>query len=270
MMENIKNFIFQEKIIAPILILIGSIILVRILKVIVKRLFSKNDTSFEKKRKNTIIKLVTYCIKFFIYVIAIMMILEIYGVDTKGILASLGIAGVVLGLALQDTVQDLMGGVTIILDNYYVIGDMIKINNFTGEVVEVGLKSTKVKSYNGEIFIFSNRNVDSVINLSQSRAGVKIEVPTAYEEKTEKVENALKGIVEEAKELPDVFDDSAYLGIEKLDDSSINYAIIIYCKSSEQWAIKRKVLKMIKETYEQENIKIPYNQIEVHNGKESI
>ena len=121
-----------------------------------------------------------------------MMILEIYGVDTKGIVASLGIAGVVLGLALQDTAQDLMSGIKIILDNYYVVGDTITINNFMGEVIEVPLQSTKVKSYDGEVLIFSNRNVDSVINLSQARAGVKVIVPTAYEEKTEKVEKSIK------------------------------------------------------------------------------
>ena len=70
--------------------------------------------------------------------------------------------------------------------------------------------------------------------------------------------------------MPDVYQDSEYLGVEKLDVSAVNYALMIYCKSSEQYAIKRKVLKMIKEIYDRENVKIPYNQIEVHNGKEII
>ena len=52
-----------------------------------------------------------------------------------------------------------------------------------------------------------------------------------------------------------------------MNDSAINYAIMIYCKQDEQWQIKREVLKLIKLAYEKENIKIPYPQIEVHNGK---
>ena len=152
----------------------------------------------------------------------------------------------------------------------YVIGDTIRIDNFTGEVIELSLKSTKVKGANGEIYIFANHLVDSVVNLSQARAGVKIEVPTAYEENSEKIETILKNIVEKVKKLPDVYQDSEYLGIEKFDVSAVNYALMIYCKSSEQYAIKRKVLKMIKEIYDRENVKIPYNQIEVHNGKEII
>ena len=178
------------------------------------------------------------------------MILDIFGVDTNGILASLGIAGVVLGLALQDTVQDLMSGIYIILDNYFVIGDTVRIDNFTGEVVELSLKSTKIKGSNGEIYILANRNIGAVVNLSQSRAGISIKVPTAYEEKTSKVEEALQDVVKEALKIPNVYKDSAYLGIDSFDASAINYAIIIYCKSSDQWAVKRKVLKLIKEMYQ--------------------
>ena len=265
-MPNIIDFIFQEKIISPILIILGSMIIFRVLKAIISKIFTRGKNKFELKRRTTIIQLVTNVLRIFIYAIAIMMILEIYGVDTKGIVASLGIAGVVLGLALQDTAQDLMSGIKIILDNYYVVGDTISINNFMGEVIEVTLQSTKVKSSNGEVLIFSNRNVSSVINLSQAKAGVKIMVPTAYEEKTEKVEKALNKVVETMKENKDVYPESCYLGIDSLEDSAINYAFIIYCKSSEQWSIKREALKIVKEYYEKENIKIPYNQIEVHHG----
>ena len=267
-MENLKNFILQEKVIAPIIILLSTWILIKVMKIIVKKIFIKDKKNFIGKKRTTIIELVTNVLKFFVYAIAIMMILEVYGVDTKSILASLGIAGVVLGLALQETVQDLMSGISIILDNYYVIGDTIRIDNFTGEVVELSLKSTKIKGANGEMYIFANRLVDKVVNLSQARAGVKIEIPTAYEENTEKVEKALDALMEEIKKIPDVYEDSSYLGIEMLDASAIKYSLMIYCKSSEQYAIKRKILKMIKEVYEQENIKMPYNQIEVHNGKE--
>ena len=265
-MQNIIDFIFQEKIIGPVLIIIGSIVIFRILKTIIKKIFTRGKNKFELKKRTTIIQLVTNVMRIFIYAIAIMMILEIYGVDTKGIVASLGIAGVVLGLALQDTAQDLMSGIKIILDNYYVVGDTITINNFMGEVIEVTLQSTKVKSYDGVVLIFSTRNVDSVINLSQARAGVKVIVPTAYEEKTEKVEKALNEVVETMKKHTDVYSEGCYLGIDSLEDSAINYSILIYCKSSEQWNIKRETLKVVKEVYEKEKIKIPYNQIEVHHG----
>ena len=269
-MERIFQFFFQRKIVLPILIIVSTSLLIKVGRAIINRLFTRGKGSFEAKRRTTIIELITKISTFFICAIAVMMILDIYGVDTKGILASLGIAGVVLGLALQDTVQDLMSGIYIILDNYYVIGDYIRINNFLGEVIEVTLKSTKIKGANGEVYIFANRNVNAVVNLSQQRAGLAIKIPTAYEETTEKVEAALKEVVEKSKQIPGVFKDSKYLGIDSFGDSAINYAIMIYCKSNDQWSVKREVHKLVKEIYEEKNIKIPYNQIEVHNGKEII
>ncbi len=269
-MERIFQFFFQRKIVLPILIIVSTSLLIKVGRAIINRLFTRGKGSFEAKRRTTIIELITKISTFFICAIAVMMILDIYGVDTKGILASLGIAGVVLGLALQDTVQDLMSGIYIILDNYYVIGDYIRINNFLGEVIEVTLKSTKIKGANGEVYIFANRNVNAVVNLSQQRAGLAIKIPTAYEETTEKVEEALKEVVEKSKQISGVFKDSKYLGIDSFGDSAINYAIMIYCKSNDQWSVKREVHKLVKEIYEEKNIKIPYNQIEVHNGKEII
>lgn len=269
-MESIIKFFSQREIVLPVLIIVVTTLLIKLVRAIVNRVFTRGKKTFEAKRRTTIIELVTKILTYFIWAITIMMILDVYGVDTKGIIASLGIAGVVLGLALQDTVQDLMSGIYIILDNYYVIGDYIRINNFLGEVIEVTLKSTKIKGANGEVYIFANRNVNAVVNLSQQRAGLIIKVPTAYEEQTSKVESTLKEVVEKTKLIPGVFKDSKYLGIDSFGDSAINYAIIIYCKSSDQWNVKREVHKLIKESYEEKNIKIPYNQIEVHNGKEIL
>lgn len=265
--QNIFSFFLQEKVIGPIIILVSGSILIKIMKNMMKRIMTKGKEGFEIKRRNTIVELLNNMIKYFIYIIMIILILDIYGVDTKSIIASLGVAGVILGFALQSTVEDLISGIFIIMDNYFVIGDIITFNDFTGEVIEMGLKSTKIRKANGEVYVIANRNISSVINLSQHKAGLIINVPTAYEEETSKVEEILKEVVEEAKELPNIYKESKYLGINEMDDSCIQYAILIYCKQDQQWQIKREVLKLIKLAYERENIKIPYPQIEVHNGK---
>ena len=81
------------------------------------------------------------------------------------------------------------------------------------------------------------------------------------------MERVLKKVITEAKKISGVEKNSKYLGINSMQDSSINYAILIECKQEDQWQIKRDVLRMIKIAYEKENIKIPYPQIEVHNGE---
>lgn len=265
--KKILDFIFQVKVIGPCIIIILGLLSVKVVTNLTKKMMNHSKKEYEIKRRNTVVELINNIIKYFIYVLMVISILNIYGVDTTSIIASLGIAGAILGFALQSTVEDFISGIAIILDNYFVIGDIIIYNDFTGEVIEMGLKSTKIRKANGEVYVIANRNINSVINLSQQKAGVMLEIPTAYEEETEKVEGVLKSVVEEAKKMPDIYKDSTYLGINNMSDSSINYAIMIYCKQDRQWQIKRDVLKLIKIAYEKENIKIPYPQIEVHNGK---
>ena len=269
-MKQIVNFIWQKRVIGPIIIIAIGLLSYRLIRALVRKIFNHGKSTYEQKRRVTIVDLTTNVVKFFIYAIMFIMILDIYGFDTRGFIASLGIAGVVLGLALQETAQDFISGISIIADNYYVIGDLVTINGFTGEVIEMSLKSTKIKSFSGEVLIISNHNVGSVRNLSQERAGVKIDVCTAYEEDSDKVEAVLKKVVSQAKKIPFVYQDSTYLGIDDYLDSGVVYSILIYCKQSERFDIKRRVLKIVKEFYEQENIKIPYSQIEVHNGKKIV
>lgn len=265
--QKMFSFFLQEKVIGPIIILIVGFVLIKISSHMMKRIINHGKEGFEIKRRNTIVELISNIVKYFIYILMCIFILNIYGVDTKSLIASLGVAGVILGFALQSTVEDLISGISIIMDNYFVIGDIVTYNNFTGEVIEMGLKSTKIRKVNGEVYVIANRNINSVINISQHKAGLIINVPTAYEEKTEKVEKILKNVVEEAKKLPHIYSDSKYLGINEMTDSSLNYGILISCRQDLQWQVKRDVLKLIKTAYEQENIKIPYPQIEVHNGK---
>lgn len=261
------DFILRTKIITLIIIVGISLFLIKIITNTTKRFIIKGKDEFETKKRNTIVKLINNIIKYFIYILMVIFILNSYGVDTKSIIASLGVAGVILGFALQSTVEDFVSGISIIMDNYFVIGDIVTYNNFTGEVIEMGLKSTKIRKANGEVYIIANRNINSIINLSQHRAGIIIKIATAYEEKVEKVETTLAKVLEEAKKIPGVYQESKYLGLDSLDDSAINYSILINCRQDNQWQIKRDVLRIIKIAYEEANIKIPYPQIEVHNGK---
>lgn len=261
------DFIIRTKILSVLTILLIGLFLIQFITSTTKKFIINGIDQFETKRRNTIVKLINNMIKYFIYILMVIFILNAYGVDTKSIIASLGVAGVILGFALQSTVEDFVSGISIIMDNYFVVGDIVTYNDFTGEVIEMGLKSTKIRKANGEVFIIANRNINSIVNLSQHRAGLFIKTPTAYEEDVEKIEKVLKAVIEDAKKIPGVLKDSKYLGIDSMDDSAITYSILIECRQDNQWQIKREVLKLIKLAYEKENIKIPYPQIEVHNGK---
>ena len=268
-MEEFIKFIGNKEVYGPILTILVAYVIYNIIKNALNKAISyRKKDGFEEKRRKTVVVLITNVIKIITWIIVILIILNIYKIDTTSVLASLGVASAVLGLAFQDTLKDVIAGITIILENYYIVGDYIKYKDFMGEVVSFGFKSTKIKNFNNEIMTISNRNISEIINLSQEKAAVVINIPVAYEEDTEKVEKAIDTVLKKIANDKEVLNDTCtYLGVNELDSSSVNYMIRFLCDHDKQWSNKRKALRIIKQELDKQGIKIPYNQIEVHNGK---
>jgi small conductance mechanosensitive channel len=266
-LENVFDFLAQKEVYGLVVIIIVSLIVYNIGRLIISKIFISGKNSYEIKKRKTAVSIIESIYKYLVLLVMIIFVLDLYGVNVKSLLTGVGIFTAVIGLALQDTFKDVINGLSVILENYYVVGDYIKINEFTGQVIEFGLKSTKVKNVNGEVLIFPNRNVENVINISQKHANLVINIPTAYEEKTKKVEEVLNELLTEIKKIPNVYNNCSYLGISELGASEVIYTIAVECAQEHQWEIKRKILKLIKDKYDEENIKIPYKQIEVHNGQ---
>lgn len=267
-LTKIYEAIMTKRIFGSFLVIVITFILISIFNGIISNILITGKTPFEIKRRKTIIKLFQSFFKYIIFAIAILIILDFYGVDTKSLVASLGVVGVVLGLALQDTVKDLISGVSLILENYLAVGDVVTYNDFTGEVLELGLRTTKIKKASGEVMIIANRNIDTIINSSQKKAHILLEIDTAYEVEAKKVEKVLKDIINKAIKEKLIIDDSSYLGINSLGESSVKYLISIHCEQTKRHQVRREMLLRIKTAYEKNNIKIPYNQIEVHHGED--
>lgn len=268
LLNSIFSFFSKKEVYGLIIIVVLSLIIYNIGRLIISKIIISGKNNYEIKKRKTVVSIIESIYKYILTIVMIIFILELYGVDTKSLIAGLGIVGAVIGLALQDAMKDVISGIFIIMENYYVVGDYVTFDNFTGQVIEFGLKSTKVKKNNGEVLVIANRNVDKIINISQKKANLMINIPTAYEEKSIRVEKVLTKLIEEIKQLKYVFNNCSYLGISELGASEVIYTISIECNQEHQWEVKRQILKMIKDTYDKEKLKIPYTQIEVHNGQE--
>ena len=258
--------IFVKEIIAPVLIIFFSIVIYVIISSIIKRVFRIRSKRINEKRQKTFVGLINNVIKYFIVFIALMMILEIYGIDTKSLVASLGVFSLVAGLALQDLLKDFIAGIGIILEDQYSVGDTVCINGFTGTVIALGLKTTKLKAYTGEVKMISNRNISEVINYSLEENNMLIDLSIAYEEDVVKAKEFLDALCAELTKEFQLTHAIQCLGVEELADSSVNFRIVVPSMYSEKFDLARKVRSKIKEACDKENITIAYPQVVVHHG----
>ena len=143
--KSILSFLSRKEVYGLAIIILVSIVLYHFGKIFIEKIIVSGKNAYERKKRRTIVNLISNIFKYIVFILAILFILDLYGVDTKALITSLGVLGAVLGLALQDTLKDFISGITVIMDNYFVVGDIVTFNDFTGEVIDMGLKTTKIK-----------------------------------------------------------------------------------------------------------------------------
>ena len=258
------------KVILPIIYIILGIITFSIIKKLILN-SGKNNKRFkvlQNQRVKTLKTLVINIVKYIIFLIVVLAILSNFGVNVKSILAGLGIGTALIGLAFQDMAKDIIAGFSIITEGEYEIGDTIEIEGFMGEVVFIGLRTTRIRNFKGATKIIANRYMDNIINYSINNSLAIVDVGVSYDVDSEKVEKAIEGLfkrlsgkIEFATKEPELW------GVNELADSSVVYRIAVETEPMKQFGVERFLKKEIKKEFDKENIKIPYKQIEVHNGK---
>ncbi len=144
-----------------------------ILKLIVKRLLQTVDdgddtrASQKEKRVETLSHVILLIGNIVIYAIILFMILILFGVDIRPILAGAGIIGLAIGFGAQSLVKDFVSGLFILVENQYSIGDRVKIGGFEGKVIRITMRSTALCDDEGKTFYISNGSIKDVTNLSQ-------------------------------------------------------------------------------------------------------
>jgi len=172
MQEFIINFIKQNAVdIIWIIILFffGKLIL----KLTVKRMARIVDdgddehVSQKEKRAETLGRILVSIGNIVIYAIILFMVLNVFGVDIRPILAAAGIIGLAIGFGAQSLVKDFVSGLFILIENQYGIGDKVKIGSFEGRVIRITMRSTALKDNEGKIYYISNGLIKDVTNMSQ-------------------------------------------------------------------------------------------------------
>ena len=197
------GFQILEKLITITLIIIIASISVKLCNKLVDYIMLTKDNANKKfkiksneKRSETLHKLIRSAIRYTIYFIAFFQILSTLGINTTSIVASAGIASVAIGFGAQSLVKDIISGFFIILEGQFDVGDEVKLYNQAafiagGSVISLGLRSTKIRSGNGEIYFIPNGSINQVINysLTYNLAEVKfsIQIDETIEERIQKV-----------------------------------------------------------------------------------
>ena len=222
----------------------------------------------KSKKSKTISSLIRSLVKYGMMLIALALILIIWGVNVAGVLAGVGVITLIVGLGCQSLIQDVISGLFIVFDDYFGVGDTVIIDGFRGTIVEVGLKTTKLQDFGGNIKSITNSSISTVVNMSRMRSVSSVTLSVSYNEDVERVEAIILKEIEDIKEkVPNITEGPWYKGIDSISASSINFLVLCYVDESNRFQVTRDMNREFYLAFKKNNVQIPYTQVTV-NGED--
>lgn len=235
-------------------------------KFVKRQIKSKASFTLDEKKANTIGEVLKSVLRYSVYFFGIAAILANIFTGMSLTLASIG--GVALGFGAQSLVKDLINGFFILFEDQYAVGDYITLSNYSGIVESIGIRTTVLKDFNGDMHLIPNGVISQVTNHSRGAMRVMVDVAIPYEENIDKVTNIINKVCEKVSDdNENVIDKPKVLGIDSLNNSTIVIKVLGTAKPMSQWELERNLKKEIKLALDKEGIGIPYPKTELINYK---
>jgi MscS family membrane protein len=222
------------------------------------RTAADTDKSFDEH----LLPILRKTLKVFIVVVAVLVTAQNMGVNITSLIASLSIGGLAVGLAAQDTLANVFGAVSVLVDKPFRVGDRIKLDTIDGTVEAIGLRSTRIRNLDGFLVTVPNKTIGgaTITNVSQ-RPTIKTEmnIGVTYDTPTEKLKRAVEIITEIYKAHPMTADLS--VGFNKFADSALNINVIHWWNSTDYKAHLEGMQTMnlaLKKRFDEEGIEFAF------------
>ena len=208
-------------------------------------------------------------IKFVLDFLIIISACSKIGIDVTSLVAAFSVVGVAVSLSIQNTLANVMAGFSLLFTKQFEVDDYIEAGGVSGTVMRIGLASCKLKTYDGKDIYVPNSSIVSANITNYSREPIRrvdVTIGTSYSESVDKVKASLRKVVDDTPEI--IKDKDIFIGITNFGASSIDYTIRVWVKNADYWNTYLPMLERIKRTFEEDNIEIPFNQLDVHLKKD--
>jgi len=246
-------------VVALIFLFVGMKI-AKLLVKIIKRAFEKTDM------EDSVEGFLLSVIKGILYAIVFVMAISIVGVQVTSLVAILGTASLSIGLALQGSLANFAGGVLILLMKPFKVGDYIIENDkkCEGTVESIDIFYTKLKTYDNKIIVIPNGNItaNSIVNFTAEKSRkLDITVGVSYDSDIKLVKDTLTDIIHNSSYYDKTKEMNVF--VDSFQESSIRMGIRCFVNTEDYWTARWEILENIKVKFDDNNIVIPYSQIEV-------
>jgi len=264
------NWLITDQVINAVFILFGawitSVFFYNLIRTYGTLVAEKTGTDLDDR----LLPILEMAARYLIWFVAFLLILANFRIDITPLLAGAGIGALALALAAQDILSNFFGGAIIAMDKPFRIGDRVKIDTFSGDVMSIGPRSTRIKSLDNQIVTFPNSKVTSsvVVNYAMPDLSLKVRIPfsVAYGSDMERVKEILLAIAREASEKTSwvITDPAPSVYFLEFGESGLNGQLLLWTNNYDfAWEVQDYVNSRILRRFAEEKIEIPFRQVDV-------
>ncbi|HQO50208.1 MAG TPA: mechanosensitive ion channel [Bacteroidales bacterium] len=263
--ENITAFISQIivsyglRLIGAVIALVVGFWVVGRIKAGLVKLMEKRDV--EPSLRSFLRSFLSVALK----ILVIITVLSMVGVQMTSFIAMLGAAGLAIGLALQGTLQNVAGGVIILLFKPFKVGDFIEAQGFLGTVAEIQIFNTLLTTVDNKVVVIPNGGLatGSLTNYSKmDTRRVDWVFSISYGETYGKAEGVINGLIAADNRI--LQDPAPFVALSKLNTSSVDIVVRCWVNAQDYWPVFFDMNKNLYETFHQQGLVIPFPQMDVH------
>lgn len=191
--------------------------------------------------------------------IVIVVVFGIFGLPIGGLIAGAGIVGLAIGFGAQGLVSDIVTGFFILAEKWADVDDYIITAGVDGVVEEIGLRTTKIRDFDGVLHYIPNRNIENLSNYSRGDMRALVEIGFSYNDNIDKAFKVAQEVCDTiAEEDENIVEGPNVDGVETIDKHAVVMRITAQTKNMEQWGVQRELFKSVKEAFDENNIEMPY------------
>lgn len=265
---KVKDF-FSSKLNLTILLFIAVFVLGIIAVKLIMRLLRKilNKTKMEKIAQNFLLAI----IKFILYLIWVLALLSIIGINITGIITAFSAVLLAIGMALESNIANLANGIIIVSTHMFKKGDYIVVDGKEGNITEINFLFTTIMTVDNRKVTIPNSTIvnSSVINAgANKKRRVDLTFSVAYETDVEKVKEIVIKVMKSDGRID--LDPAPFCRLKTLGASSIDFFANCWCDSEDYWDVYYYLVENVYNEFKRNNISIPYNQLEVRSRTDNV
>lgn len=247
--------LIATRIVTIVLTLIGAVLLIRLATALIQRVLApRGDRLLDEPRARTLRPLTESLIRYLVYFIALVMVLREVNIDATAILASAGVVGLAIGFGAQNFVRDILSGFFLLFEGAIQVGDVITVAEHAGLVERIGIRTTQIRKFSGELWTIPNGQIQTFGNFNRDFMRAVVDVGIAYAADLKRALAVMQHVGETwVAEHPDLaLGPPEVQGVMEFRESAITIRLAVKVKPLEHWAAERELRKRVKLAFDEE------------------